>query len=372
GPHFLYLAAAFLHGQLSLSVVPGEPTDLLLYQGRYFVYYPPLPALLLMPFVALFGPGMSDAAVTVALGALNVSLVSLLLSSLDRSGLVSLAADKRAWLTAFFALGTTHTTVAPHAHAASMALLTGFAAMCAAYVVALRLSGSSGALVSGSLVAAAFLCRNTLILPGLWVAWHLLRGESYRGKGALVRTALCGVAPMMGAVGIMGVYDYLRFGSPWDLGLVYSVWNSLLEPDVKQFGPFSLRYISGNLYYTFANIPYLSLLREGSGVNFWMGGSLFLMSPLFLWAGQGVRNLGRREGVAIASSWLLGMLPILTWVSTGWVQFGPRLTLDTTVPLMVATAAGVSRLSTQTTARLSMIAMVMYLPGSLLLGAIYG
>ncbi|HEX2986780.1 MAG TPA: hypothetical protein VHS06_01205, partial [Chloroflexota bacterium] len=170
GPHFLYLADAFLHGRLSLLALPGEPTDLLLYQGQYFVYYPPLPALLLMPLVALFGPSMSDAAITIGVGALNVGLVSLLLSSLERSGLISLDAVRRAWVTAFFALGTTHSTVAPHPHAASMALLMGFTAMCAAYVAAVRLSGAKGALVAGSLVGAAFLCRNTLILPGLWVA----------------------------------------------------------------------------------------------------------------------------------------------------------------------------------------------------------
>src|SRR3712207_3909195 len=48
--YFNYLADAFLHGQLHLRLLPPDLHDLALFQGRYYLYWPPLPAILLMPF----------------------------------------------------------------------------------------------------------------------------------------------------------------------------------------------------------------------------------------------------------------------------------------------------------------------------------
>jgi hypothetical protein len=169
GPHFIYLADAFLHGKLFLLALPGETTDLVLYGGEYYVYYPPLPALVCLPLVALLGTGFSDTLLTIALGGLNVSLVSVLLSSLQRDGLIVLSPEKKAWLTAFFALGTVHLSTAPHPSSCGMASLLGFAMLCGSYIASLRLSGLRCALVAGTLVACAFASRNTLILPGLFM-----------------------------------------------------------------------------------------------------------------------------------------------------------------------------------------------------------
>nr|HID12575.1 hypothetical protein [Anaerolineae bacterium] len=73
-PHFVYLAESFLHGHLDLIHVPAPPYDLTLFEGRWYVSFPPLPALLMLPLVALRGLAVSDIAFSVVLGALNVSL----------------------------------------------------------------------------------------------------------------------------------------------------------------------------------------------------------------------------------------------------------------------------------------------------------
>jgi hypothetical protein len=53
-PHFVYQAQAFLHGQLALTVPqPPNLNDWVLQRGRWFVSFPPFPAVLMMPFVAL-------------------------------------------------------------------------------------------------------------------------------------------------------------------------------------------------------------------------------------------------------------------------------------------------------------------------------
>ena len=54
-PHFVYLADAFLHGQLHLRHVPDPPYDLTAFDGRWYVSFPPLPAALMAPVVAIRG-----------------------------------------------------------------------------------------------------------------------------------------------------------------------------------------------------------------------------------------------------------------------------------------------------------------------------
>jgi hypothetical protein len=75
--YYNYLADALVHGQLNLRLLPADVLDLSYFQGQYFLYWSPFPAILLMPFVALFGVGFSDIVFTVVVGAINVSLVGL-------------------------------------------------------------------------------------------------------------------------------------------------------------------------------------------------------------------------------------------------------------------------------------------------------
>lgn len=54
-PYFNYLADAFLHGQLNFRMTPPSTHDLVIFNSKLYAYWPPFPALLLMPFIALFG-----------------------------------------------------------------------------------------------------------------------------------------------------------------------------------------------------------------------------------------------------------------------------------------------------------------------------
>src|SRR5687768_4979442 len=76
--YYNYLADAFLHGQLHLRVPAPQLHDLSFYNGHHYLYWAPLPAVVLMPFVAVFGVRFSDVVFTLALAALNVGLVALL------------------------------------------------------------------------------------------------------------------------------------------------------------------------------------------------------------------------------------------------------------------------------------------------------
>src|SRR5437870_2890569 len=51
---YIHFAQSLLHGNLSLPVM-ADIGDLAYYNGKYYLPYPPLPGIILLPFVALFG-----------------------------------------------------------------------------------------------------------------------------------------------------------------------------------------------------------------------------------------------------------------------------------------------------------------------------
>ena len=73
-PDYVYLADALLHGRLDLAQPPSS-YDLLVVDGRAYVAGSPMPAILLLPFVAVFGVGVSDILFGIVVGALNTALV---------------------------------------------------------------------------------------------------------------------------------------------------------------------------------------------------------------------------------------------------------------------------------------------------------
>ena len=136
--HFVWQAAAFLEGQAAIrypvpgneyyqDVLPVAPIDGI---PRGLIPFPPLPAVILMPFVALGGLATSGQVVFVGLAALDVGICWWLLGRLPLRFWVRIAG------TAFFAFGTVFwyaaqlntTWYQAHVAAIGLAMLaTGFA-----------------------------------------------------------------------------------------------------------------------------------------------------------------------------------------------------------------------------------------------------
>ena len=129
----------------------------------------------------------------------------------------------------------------------------------------------------------------------------------------------------------------------------------LFRSDYARYGFFSLHYVPINLYYQYVFYP-LPLRAESA-----MGGSLFLMSPVFFLALVGLA-LGWRRGStwALVGSIMLVNIPILLLMGTGWMQYGPRYTLDFTVPLLLLTALGARRVPVWTLGLLTAASVIQY------------
>lgn len=356
--YFNYLADAFLHGQLHLRLMPPSTHDLVYHGGQYFLYWPPLPAVLLMPFVALWGVQFSDVAFTVALAALNVGLVALTLRQANRRGMIDLAPELRGWVVLFFALGTVHVTLASFGRVWYTSQIIAFGCVTAAYLAAVSLEGGWAFVGTGGALAAAMLTRNHLFLAGVWPLVYLVMRQRTLGWRCIVRRVVMGLLPIVVAIGFIGLYNGLRFGSPFDNGIAYHQMSEMFTADYQQYGLFSLHYLPSNVFYQYLAYPF----PVNSATP--LGGGLFWLSPLFLAAFWGIAK-GRPRWSIWTLVLTIGLVatPILLLMGTGWMQFGPRYTLDFTLPLLLLMAMGLRYWPLRVVRLLVLISILQYALG---------
>ncbi len=98
---FVNLANAFLHGRIDqIPELSGRITEPAIRDGKFYVIPPPMPAIIILPAVALFGLALNQTLVSAILGAINASVVSRVTQRL--TGKLTL----QIWLTVLFVFGT--------------------------------------------------------------------------------------------------------------------------------------------------------------------------------------------------------------------------------------------------------------------------
>ncbi len=317
------VADAFLHGRVWFPLADVDGYELVpRAAGGWYSPFPPLPAIVLMPSVAL-GLRLID---TNALAALaGIVAVVLMWSCL---GALDVERRARIALTVAFAVGSEFLWVAtwggqhmfPEVLAA--ALLLG----------AMRLGLADRApLAAGLLVGLAALAR----LPvGLAVPFILYLYPLQRWPLVLV-----GVVPA--AIGL-AAYDAARFGWPLALGydrIMYANGTSVLAESWYPHGITSLAYLPQGL---------ATMLFTGFDVVAeqppwlkpdWYGASILLTMPILLWIANA---RGRLAVVGLATSALV-LLPDLLHGNPGWAQFGYRFIVDALPILWLVVGLGLRR-----------------------------
>lgn len=360
--YFSYLADAFLHGQLYLRLMPPNTHDLVYFQNHYYLYWPPLPAILLMPLVALFGVHVSDVLVVLVIGATNVAIVAQVLRKADERGIVSLDKNRRALIVLFFAFGSVLFPLAPLGGVWAMGQFVGFLFGGLAYLAVLTFRGWKAFFFTGLALGLAFLARNHIFLIGIWPAYYLLTTHWNGGFKKIIFWALLALIPVIFAEGCYLTYNYVRFGNPMQLGLDYHEMAPLFLSDYKKYGAFNLHYLPVNFYYQYIYYPF-----PWQSDSF-MGGSLFLLSPILFTTFAGIANGKPRVSVLfLCIAILMTSVPILLLMGTGWVQFGPRYTLDFTMPLILLVGIGIKKWRLSTIALLVGISCIHYLAGTIIM-----
>ena len=337
--YYNYLADALLHGQTWLRQTPPVTLDLSLYDGKYFLYWPPFPAFLLLPFVAIFGIQFNDVFFTLLIGAINVGLIAQLLRKACQVEFLRLSKTQRAILVIFFAFGTVHFPLALSGKVWMTAQIVGFKCVLLSYLFALSLKGGKAWFFTGLALSAAILTRNNLLFTGIFPFVYLIyQPQSRMNIGEMVKNIGIGILPIILTLTFYLSYNQIRFDNPFETGLTYHLMSTFFQSDYAHYGAFNLYYIPINIYYQYIFYPFP--LRSES----LMGGSLFLLSPLFIgfffafW-----KPNSKVLTYALLGSVFLTNIPILLLMGTGYAFFGPRYTLDFTVPFLLLTALGIEK-----------------------------
>ena len=139
---------------------PDSTHDLILFAGRFYVPFPPGPALLLLPWVAAAGVGFNEVALSVVVGAVNVALMARLLQSLTFQGHSRLDGTGALWLTALFAAGTVHWVSAATGSVSFLAHICAVTGL----TLALWQAAERRPWLAGLGMAWALVCRPTVVL----------------------------------------------------------------------------------------------------------------------------------------------------------------------------------------------------------------
>ena len=338
GPHFVYLADAMLHGQLHNRVAPPNDNDWIQYEGKSWVSFPPVPAVLMMPFVGVFGPGFNDVLFTLPFAALNVLLMFLVLQMLVRLGLSAMSVRDNMWLTALFGFGTVNFSCSVIGEVWFTAQVLGVTFPLLYILCATR---ARRPLLAGLFLALAFDTRVNLAFTAGYFLLQLFfprRADGSFAAGGLRRIlgklALFAV-PIL-AVGIAQmIMNHVRFHDVFEFGHSY-----LAGPAgnrIKQHGLFSYHYLEWNIETMLAGLP--DRIPHVPWIGYDPNGmSVFLTTPVF------VRLFWPK-----ARPWLYpvlwatvvpALLPPLFYQNSGYVQFGYRFSLDVTPYLVMLLAVG--------------------------------
>jgi hypothetical protein len=338
-PHFVYQADAFLHGQLALTVPrPPNLNDWVLRDGRWYVSFPPFPALLMMPFVALFGLSFNDVTFTLFFSAANVALFYRLLRRIQP--------DRAGWEHATFALIYGFGTLAwscgirgevwytAETIGVTLTLLYLHAALGARHPILAGLAVACAAITRAPLAFSAVFFLFEALSPDGPVEWGRLRDPA-RWRAALPK--LVPYALAIGAVAVpMAWMNHARFGSFGEFGHSHLYANRVNE-QIRQYGLFHFAFLERNLHDAFTRLPEIQLRPFRIGFN-GEGMSLFVTTPLFLYllAPKQKPRLYRALWLTVA----LVAIPGFFYQNSGYFQFGFRFSLDYTPYLILLLALG--------------------------------
>lgn len=379
-PHFVYQADAWLHGRTAITPAPAKGDDWakvetvvmgdgLEVRGRrlhsrpvfrttrgvelpltdvasskgltYFVSFPPMPSMIMLPGAAAGGRAGNDVFPTVLCAALILPLMFSALRRLAAEQQSTRTVTDDVWLTLTLGFGTV-------LYFASVQGRVWFTA----HVVGVLLATAYGWAAIGAkrpILAGIFLGLAAITRTPMAFMFPLFLLEALRVHGGLAalradrrafvrvagRSVLAFVVPVVVIAVIAATYNWIRFDAPGEFGHTYL--DVRQQAQIEANGLFSYRYLARNLAVAFTLLPELPakgpfIQISGHGLALWVTTPAFL---LLLWP-RTKPGIHRSLWITVA----LVALPTFFYQNSGWVQFGYRFSLDYTVFLVLLLAVG--------------------------------
>lgn len=331
---YSYLARAFLAGSLSFLEIPGGLQDIVFFDGKLFWHLAPFPALLLMPFVGLWDAFADSLFLQ---GYLQVFLTfGIFLLCLFLAMKFGYKLYDSIYLAFAFIFSSVYVVVAyiPWSwnFVQAIAVLLQFLAI-------YEYKSKKRYWLIGLFYGFIFMSRFTAGFTVLFFVFSIFLSKYSFDKK--FKDIVMLILPVVLSGLLLLSYNYARFQNPFDNG--YYTSNEVTMNDDARFeqinyGLFQLRNIPTNFYYYFLkSIDPILLEKETLFGNTFIlkypyfkvnypGTSFFVVSPIFLYLLK--VNYKKKENLKSLLSVLFVLAFLLTYYWPGWVQLGPRYTLD--------------------------------------------
>lgn len=380
--HYALLADAWLHGRHHL--LGGPPSyagmnDFALYEQKWFISFPPFPAVLMMPLVWVAGSpeNFRDGQFVVWLAGIGPAVLFLVLEKLRRTGRSVRTEVENVRLALLFAFGTVYffSAVQGTVWFAAHVVGVGLAALFVLFAL-----DAERPVLAGAMIGCMFLTRTTTLLVGVFFVVEALRvayektkpeplpedatfldraGAMLAGadRAELARLLVRFVPPVLVAFAFASWLNNARFHdpAPWAFGHEYLQvgWKTRID----RWGLFSFHFLPRNLAVMLGSLPWKPspdeprVALEALGMTFHVphymvsghGLALWFTTPMYLWLIRAKRPtfLWAAAGLAALGPMAMNLL----YQNSGWFQFGYRFSNDYAVFLFVLLAASTVRLS---------------------------
>lgn len=317
--HLSILAAQFVKGHTAIPGVDVPFGDVADYYSNYYLYFGPLPSIILMPLVFFWGKDFPQVYLGIFSMLFSFIAVYLLSRRFKFESIDSL------WLGLFFVFST-------------VLFGAGIINLSAYQVQALGIPfilfalyeyfSKKRTLLIGALIGLAVMTRFTLFLALVFFFIELLY------KRLSIKQFIYILIPVIIAVGILGAYNFRRFHSFTETGYRFNTTlNSYPLSSNLKSGFISPEHIPANLY-SFLLMPPESLVKGGGGfvlkfpylkANPW-GMAIWFTSPLFILLLCRFKK-GKYTWSALVAC-VAFAIPSFLYYGIGFSQYGYRYALD--------------------------------------------
>lgn len=316
--YFSRLSDAFLKGKYWIEENPPWLSELIPKEGKFFIVHPPMPAILLLPFRAVFKDLFKQQFLAYIIGAL-IPVVVYRLAKKEKIG------EKFAIVSSIM-VGAG--SIIWFMSSVGSSWYLGQTTACLFLLLAIeRQMENKSPLAIGFLIGAAYLSRvNTIVsLPFFILS---LKKKSIKD----ILKTIIGILPFFA---FNSLYNFIRFGTIFDKG--YALIPGIFDEPWYQRGLVHPSYIPEHLKIFLLGMPKV-IEKFPYVIPSWRGLALWITTPAFL-----LSLFAPLKQKIVKLSWLaifLISIIIFSHGSTGFAQFGYRFAVDFYPFLILLTIIG--------------------------------
>lgn len=345
---YVLLADSLLHKKLNLPSIGYvyfnkiDYADLINFNGKFYLPYPPFPSIIIIPLVYIFGTKyINSVFICILLTYINIIFLRKILI---KQGINT---KYHPWMIHSFFLGTGYWYVLCSSHH-----VYGFAQIIAETCLLIAINelfGKSRAIIIGTFIGCAFLSRQLTIFNSIFIIGYYiekLRSNQISHQQFYQKLYKYSITLLI-FIGIYMEYNYLRFDNPFETGYKYIQFIGILKERVDKYGIFSIHYFLYNLY---------QLTIKGFNIQFYgremlqikdmdlFGTSIINASPFII-----IAFFARRFRIINYSAWtsiLLITIIMLFYHNNGYKQVNCyRFTLDFLPVLFILIGYGIQNVA---------------------------